>query len=180
MEENKVMTFETGVLLQAYSKRKFAWYPQGLERNGLCDAEGIVKWCLAFCDVGLSSSLLISIRENSHSKQNSGALTDVAQATSPDSTLCLLSLAHPTMTFAVFLLDYLPAKAMLLKDGTLVAPLACNIFFWSHQDWMQASFFFLSFFWCEPFLMSLLNLWQYCLCFMFWFFGSETCGILVP
>jgi len=35
------------------------------------------------------------------------------------------------MTFAMFLLDYLPAKAMLLKDGTLarVAPLACNIFF---------------------------------------------------
>ena len=26
--------------------------------------------------------------------------------------------------------------------------------------------------------MSLLNLLQYCFCFMFWFSGSETCGIL--
>ena len=45
--------------------------------------------------IGLSLSLLISIRESSHSKQNSGALTDVAQATFPASTLCLLSLAPP-------------------------------------------------------------------------------------
>jgi len=27
---------------------------------------------------------------------------------------------------------------------------------------------------------SLLNLLQYCFCFMFWLFGHETCGILVP
>ena len=27
---------------------------------------------------------------------------------------------------------------------------------------------------------SLLNLLQYCFCFMFWFFGREACGILAP
>ena len=36
------------------------------------------------------------------------------------------------------------------------------------------------FFWCGPSLKSLLNLLQYCLCFMFWCFGREACGILVP
>ena len=36
------------------------------------------------------------------------------------------------------------------------------------------------FFWCGPFLKSLLNLLQYCFCFMFWFFGREGCGILAP
>ena len=35
-------------------------------------------------------------------------------------------------------------------------------------------------FWCGPLLKSLLNLLQYCLCFMFWFFGYQTCGILPP
>ena len=30
------------------------------------------------------------------------------------------------------------------------------------------------------FLESLLNLLQDCFCFMFWFFGHEACGILVP
>ena len=34
------------------------------------------------------------------------------------------------------------------------------------------------FFWCGPFLKSLLNLLQYCFCFMFWAFGCEACGIL--
>ena len=41
-------------------------------------------------------------------------------------------------------------------------------------------FFFLRFFWCGPFLKSLLNLLQYGFCFMFWFFGHEACGVLVP
>jgi len=35
-------------------------------------------------------------------------------------------------------------------------------------------------FWCGPFLKSLLNLLQYCFCFMFWCFGHETCEILAP
>ena len=30
------------------------------------------------------------------------------------------------------------------------------------------------------FLKSLLNLLQYCFCFMFWFFGPGACGILAP
>ena len=33
---------------------------------------------------------------------------------------------------------------------------------------------------CEPFLKSLLNLLQYCFCFICWFFGREACGILAP
>ena len=37
-----------------------------------------------------------------------------------------------------------------------------------------------NFFWCGPFLKSLLNLLQYCFCFMFWIFGCEACGILAP
>ena len=39
-------------------------------------------------------------------------------------------------------------------------------------------FFFFS--WCGPFLKSLLNLLQYCFCFMFWFSGHASCGILPP
>ena len=35
-------------------------------------------------------------------------------------------------------------------------------------------FFFLN----GSFLKALLNLLQYCFCFIFWFFGCETCGIL--
>ena len=36
------------------------------------------------------------------------------------------------------------------------------------------------FFWCGPFLKSLLNLLQYCFCFRFWFFGHKVCGVLTP
>ena len=41
------------------------------------------------------------------------------------------------------------------------------------------SFFkiFFFFFWWESFLKFLLNLSQYCFCFMFWVFGHEACGI---
>ena len=39
---------------------------------------------------------------------------------------------------------------------------------------------FLKIIWCGPFLKSLLNLLQYCFCFMFWSFGPETCGIPAP
>ena len=38
---------------------------------------------------------------------------------------------------------------------------------------------FLSFlFWMWTIFLSLLNLLQYCFCFMFWFLGHEACGIL--
>ena len=40
--------------------------------------------------------------------------------------------------------------------------------------------FFRLFVWCGPFLKSLLNLLQYCFCFMFRFFGREERGILAP
>ena len=41
-------------------------------------------------------------------------------------------------------------------------------------------FFLIYIFLCRPFLKSLLNLLQYCFCFMICFFGHEACGILVP
>ena len=41
-------------------------------------------------------------------------------------------------------------------------------------------FFKIFLFGCGPFLKSLFNLLQYCFCFMFWVFGFEACGILVP
>ena len=47
--------------------------------------------------------------------------------------------------------------------------------------WAIVGFFLrFFFFWCGPFLKSLLNLLQYCFCFMFWFFGREACEILAP
>ena len=42
------------------------------------------------------------------------------------------------------------------------------------------SYCFQIFFWCGPFLKSLLNLLQYCFCFMFWFFGHKAQGTLPP
>ena len=40
-------------------------------------------------------------------------------------------------------------------------------------------FFIILFFWCGLFLKSLLNLFQFCFHFLFWFFGHKACGILV-
>ena len=41
-------------------------------------------------------------------------------------------------------------------------------------------FFFLRFCCCGSFLKSLLNLLQYCFCFMFWCFGHQARRILAP
>ena len=41
-------------------------------------------------------------------------------------------------------------------------------------------FFFKDFSWCGLLLKSLLNLLQYCFCFMLWFFGHKACGISAP
>ena len=46
-----------------------------------------------------------------------------------------------------------------------------SIFLYLHAS--THTFFFLRFFWCGPFLKSLLNLLQYCFCFMFWFFWPQ-------
>ena len=45
--------------------------------------------------------------------------------------------------------------------------------------WGQCSGVLL-FLWCGQFLSLLLNLLQYCFCFMFWFFGQEACRSLAP
>ena len=47
----------------------------------------------------------------------------------------------------------------------------------THQNSVQL-LFFLRLFSHGPFLKSLLNLFPYCFCFMFWFFGYESCGTL--
>ena len=39
------------------------------------------------------------------------------------------------------------------------------------------SFFFFN---VGLFLKSLLNMLQYCFCFMFWFFGCKACVVLAP
>ena len=60
----------------------------------------------------------------------------------------------------------------------------CRLILWTLEShWGVLSkgiLFFLQdfFFWCGPFLKSLLNVLQYCFCFMFWFCGLESCGIL--
>ena len=36
------------------------------------------------------------------------------------------------------------------------------------REWTDTEHFFKIFFWCGPFLKFLLNLLQYCFCFMFW------------
>ena len=37
-----------------------------------------------------------------------------------------------------------------------------------------------NFFWCGPFLKSLLNLLEYCFCFMFWFSNRKVYGTPAP
>ena len=67
-------------------------------------------------------------------------------------------------------------KSLYIWGGTL------NSLYFSEcsfNDYCFLKKYFL-FFWCGPFLKSLLDLLQYCFCFMFCFFGLEACGILVP
>ena len=66
----------------------------------------------------------------------------------------------------------------LLSDWTTATKANLN-----HRHGIYLSpplFLVLKIFWCEPLLKSLLNLLQYCSCFMFWFFGCEACRILAP
>ena len=50
--------------------------------------------------------------------------------------------------------------------------------FWNFLELLSQIFFNIFLFWCGPFLKSLLSLLQHCLCFMFWSFGCNACGIL--
>ena len=60
-------------------------------------------------------------------------------------------------------------------------PSLAHVYYATHSTFLFVCLFvFKIFFWCGPFLKSLLNLLQYCFCFMFWFFGCEACGILAP
>ena len=80
--------------------------------------------------------------------------------------------------------NHVPLGEHLLTDSTTNPRLHC---FWINLDslpqprtrllwWFFLRFFFL----CGPFLKSLLNLLQYCFCFLFQFFGPEACGIFAP
>ena len=54
-----------------------------------------------------------------------------------------------------------------------------KLYFVVQYTWQKISILILLFY-CGPFLKSLLNLLQYCFCFMFQFFGHKACGILAP
>ena len=74
---------------------------------------------------------------------------------------------------------------LICQEILLVLPKTISRNQWfSHQSGLNHHhlfFFFLRFFfWCGPFLKSLLNLLQYCFCFMFRFSGHKSCGILAP
>ena len=63
----------------------------------------------------------------------------------------------------------------------VIAVIGSHIQLMSSQLWLLMFKLKKIFFWCGPFLKSLLNLLQYCFCFMFFvFFGREACGILAP
>ena len=49
-----------------------------------------------------------------------------------------------------------------------------------HIESLELVHFFKDFFKRGPFENSVLNLLQYCFCFMFWCFGHEACGNLAP
>ena len=52
---------------------------------------------------------------------------------------------------------------------------------WAYSLPLPPIFFLIwIFFWWRPFLKSLLNLLQYCFCFIYIFFGHKTCEILTP
>ena len=61
---------------------------------------------------------------------------------------------------------------MQLKCHALQSKVLETPWFPNHKHEVKKSFFFI--------FKSLLNLLQHCFCFMFWFFGPEACGILVP
>ena len=71
-----------------------------------------------------------------------------------------------------------PANAGDVRDAGLIPGLGRSPG-GGHGNPLQY-FFFLIFFWCGPFLKSLLNLSEYYFCFMFWFSGCKAYGILAP
>ena len=58
--------------------------------------------------------------------------------------------------------------------------LAMHFLYYLPHSFICNCLFIYLFFWCGPFLKSLLNLLQYCFCFIFWSLGRKACGILAP
>ena len=63
-------------------------------------------------------------------------------------------------------------------NGNSFITLSLSLYFIFYKIflWMWTIFLFLFL----PFLKSLLNLWQHCFCFVFWFFGHKAYRILAP
>ena len=78
-----------------------------------------------------------------------------------DLPLILLSLLNYVMSL----------ESNFLDISTALAKFPC--WKWPFLPYLDNFFLFFFSFWCGPFLKSLLNLLQYCFCFMFWFFGSK-------
>ena len=87
-------------------------------------------------------------------------------------------LSHPEDCPApsrVFSPPFLTPIIVFFTEATVASHSAFIPFFF-----LNTVFFFLRFFWMWTILKSLLNLLQYCFCFLFWCFGHETCEILAP
>ena len=83
---------------------------------------------------------------------------------------------HPGWFFCIIYGCFCIIAAELNSCDRLHSPANPRIF----TIWSFILFFFWRFFWCGPFLKSLVNLLQYCFCFKSLFFGHEACGILAP
>ena len=68
---------------------------------------------------------------------------------------------------------------IVIVEDISYCPICLRIWIFLNLDF-SFSLIFKRFFWCGPFLKSLLNLLQYCFCFTFHFFGHEACGISAP
>ena len=76
----------------------------------------------------------------------------------------------------------LPALGGHLWVATSKWPKSWEVTFPWGMELLIFFFFFKIFFFLnvDPVLKSLLNLLQYCFCFMFWFFDLLACGVLAP
>ena len=86
---------------------------------------------------------------------------------------CVQSVAKMPVSINFSLLYFLTCRSYICVCFHI-----CYIFFFLLLP-SPCSYFFKDF-WCGPFLMSLLDLLQYCFCYMFWVFGYKAWRILAP
>ena len=87
---------------------------------------------------------------------------------------------HVSLTCSVFFVLSRCRTVLKLHFSRAVPQsyLGCWLPGYSPQCGSSKTLFF--FFWCGLFLKSVLNLLQYCSCFMFWILGPKACRILAP